>query len=123
MTTTTLPAGRYYIGDLCYVMDGEWTEVCKLIIDGHNVKSGIFKLADGRTFANFTTKYGDGHYEASNGDELCVDSGSIGCIRVEDITVGDLSHLGTVVDFADPFTVGSNDGEISFGHITVDTDF
>jgi hypothetical protein len=26
----TMPAGRYYIGDLCYVMHDEWDEACAL---------------------------------------------------------------------------------------------
>ena len=29
----TMPAGKYYIGDLCYVMsDKEWEEFCSLTI-------------------------------------------------------------------------------------------
>lgn len=27
----TMPAGRYYVGDLCYVMDDVWDEVCDLM--------------------------------------------------------------------------------------------
>lgn len=119
-----LPAGTYYIGDLCYVMHGEWDEFCGITITKDTCLDGEFKLADGRVFATYGTKWGDGEYPASNGASLCVDAGLIGCIRVEDISEEDLPNvsLGTVVEFDAPFHTGAHDGVIEFGHITVDTD-
>ena len=128
---TMMPAGTYYIGDLCYVMDTEWDDVCALtIVDGHCIY-GKFTLPDGREFAMFSTKYGDGEYRASNGARLGVDSGSIGCIRLIDTDMDTvqknytqtLDELGTVVTFDKPFSVmgNRNTGRIRFGHITIRT--
>ena len=59
----SMPAGKYYIGDLCYVMsDAEWEEFCSITIDGHNVIDGEFQLKDGRRFATYGTAFGDGVY-------------------------------------------------------------
>ena len=30
------PAGKYYVGDLCYVMHDEWDEVCGLFFKGRD---------------------------------------------------------------------------------------
>lgn len=120
--------GKYYIGDLCYVMNPEWGECCDLFFAGrtdHGCNQGEFNLADGRRFANFNTAYGDGCYNSNIGTEHYVDSGSIGCIRVEDIrdtTCGDLTKFGAVVEFHEPFTVQKFDGLLMFGDVEIDTD-
>ena len=120
-----MQAGTYYIGDLCYVMHPEWDEFCKITIKGHAVLDGEFQLADGRKFATYGTAYGDGCYPASNGAELGVDAGLIGCIRVEDIrdkvSMDEMKRLGTIVTFDTSFVTGENEGTIKFGHITVET--
>ena len=122
----TMPAGTYYVGDLCYVMHPEWDEFCNLTIDGHEVKDGEFTLADGRRFATFCTKYGDGLYRSNIGTDHSVDAGLIGCIRVEDIkdpvaTVAHMNGLGAVITFDAPFTPYELDGVIRFGHVTINT--
>ena len=116
-------AGEYWIGDLVYVIrDSDWDEVCDLIFDGNEAVDGEFNLSDGRRFAIFTTHFGDGTYETSLGDSLCVDSGSIGCIRVCDIRDGDANlELGIVTHFDDQFEVSSGDGYITIGGIEIDT--
>lgn len=113
-----MPAGTYYIGDLCYVMHDVWREVCNLSDSGY----GKFTLKDGREFAIFPTKYGDGTY-----DGLSVDSGTLGCIKVDDIRdttySGDhLNGLAKVVMFLSDFEVSEDNGVIQFGHVSVDTD-
>ena len=84
-----MPAGRYYVGDLCYVMSNEeWDEVCGLLFEGrndHGVNQGEFTLKDGRRFASYNTKYGDGVYESNMNTTHSVDSGNIGCILADDI--------------------------------------
>ena len=119
--------GKYFIGDLCYVMHPEWDEVCDLMFgpDGRGSGDGKFTLKDGREFATFGTAYGDGTYHSNRGTEHCVDSGSIGCIRVEDIkddTYDDLEDLGAIVEFDRPFRVYEDDGVIHFGHVKIYTD-
>lgn len=116
----TMPAGTYYIGDLWYVMNEEWDEVCNNLDDGEHT------LADGRGYAIYGTAHGDGCYPCSNGRTLGVDAGVIGCIKLEDIhdkvALERINELGTTHTFESPFDTGSEDGVIFFGHILVDTD-
>ena len=123
MEVIKMPAGTYYIGDLCYVMHKEWDEVCELFFYGrtdHGCNEGSFKLADGREFVNFNTKYGDGtYYDGLH--SYGVDSGSIGCIKVEDIKE-DLPWDAVVVPFDRDFECYRDDGILVFGHVGIDTD-
>ena len=123
MDQVKMPPGKYYIGDLCYVMHKEWDEACELFFDGrddHGCNQGAFKLADGREFANFNTKYGDGFYYVG-GCSFGVDSGSIGCIKVEDIRE-ELPEDAFVMTFDRDFWCYRDDGVLHFGHIAIDTD-
>jgi hypothetical protein len=120
----TMPAGRYYIGDLCYVMHPEWDEFCELTIKGHQCLDGEFVLKDGRRFATFGTAYGDGTYRSNIGTEHSVDAGLIGCIRVEDIRdtqYDNIEDLGAIVEFDAPFEVSEDQGLIVFGHVQIET--
>jgi len=131
IATLLMPAGKYYVGDLCYVMHGEWDECCDLFFAGrndHGCNEGIFTLKDGRKFATFNTAYGDGSYRDQHGREYGVDSGGIGCIRVEDIDfVGKLkwgendTSGGQVIEFKHDFTVSKQDGVLHFGNVVIDT--
>lgn len=117
--------GKYYIGDLCYVMHGEWDEFCSLTISGDKVLDGEFNLADGRRFATFTTKWGDGNYFDQNGKSYDVDAGLIGCIRLDDIDMSNPDNFvsgGNIVEFTQPFSTFKADGEIRIGNILIDTD-
>ena len=120
-----LPAGNYYVGDLCYVLghtgNDRWDEVCDLIIDGHNVKDGIFTMSDGTVFAIFSTAYGDGTYLDQFGNEYCVDAGSIGCVLLDSIPGVTFDGLGHIHKFDTDFEVDGGP-QISFGHLIIDTD-
>jgi hypothetical protein len=129
-----MPPGKYYVGDLCYVMNPEWDEACNLFFKDRNDRGcneGEFNLKDGRRFVSYMTKYGDGCYDDQFGNEYCVDAGLIGCIRVEDIS-DDLSEkeikrLGNIVEFKQPFQCSGGrvpewNGIIRIGHLTIGTD-
>ena len=123
----TMPAGQYYIGDLCYVMHPEWDECCELFFPpgapGRGVE-GEFALKDGRRFASFSTAYGDGTYRSNIGTSHSVDAGLIGCIRVEDIRdsqYNNIEELGAIVEFDQPFEVSEDQGLIVFGHVQIET--
>lgn len=120
-----MKAGTYYIGDLCYVMHPEWDEFCSLTINDNKVLDGEFNLKDGRRFATFTTKWGDGTYKDEQGRKYGVDAGLIGCINVKDITPSELENLkdGHVVEFVQDFSTFSAGGVIRIGSICIDTDF
>ena len=121
----TMPAGTYYIGDLCYVMHDEWNEFCDITIDGHSCLDGEFALADGRRFATYGTAYGDGVYYPNVGGSCGVDAGLIGCIRIEDIRPSannnDPAKVGIIVAFDKDFETEECDGTIVFGHVRIET--
>lgn len=123
----TMPAGKYYVGDLCYVMHPEWDECCELFFEGrddHGCNDGEFTLKDGRRFASYGTAFGDGVYTSNLGTAHCVDAGLIGCIRVEDIrdnSYENVEELGAIIDFPEPFDTYSEDGFIVFGHVEINT--
>ena len=121
-----MKAGKYYVGDLCYVFnDEDWQAVCKVIIDGHSCLEGEFNLPDGRRFAVFSTAWGDGEYYDQNGHSYSVDAGSIGCMLVDNITANkydNLLDLGNIVEMKRDFQCYSNDGLIHIGDLEIDTD-
>lgn len=125
-------AGKYYIGDLCHIMtDSEWLEICDLTIQGTRVLDGEFQLKDGRRFAMYSTAYGDGVYYDHYGHSYSVDSGSIGCILVDDIKYVDnfdqFLDVGAIQEFDTDFVTGGGRGEsdwegtIQFGHVVIET--
>lgn len=114
----TMPAGKWWIGDLCYVLHAEWDEYCDITIK-ETCLEGEFVLADGRRFATYSTAYGDGTY-----DGISVDSGTIGCILLSDIDLTNPENcitLGRVVEFNKPFTTSALGGAIRFGDVSIDT--
>ena len=131
------PAGKYYVGDLCYVMHDEWDEVCGKFFEGrddHGCNQGVFQLKDGRKFASLNTKWGDGVYFDQGGEEYGVDAGLIGCISLNDIDLnadGNSTLGGQIIQFDSDFTVSGGeiyesrrdwDGVIRIGHIVIKTD-
>ena len=127
----SMPAGKYYIGDLCYVMtDDEWTEFCSITIDGQRVLDGEFQLKDGRRFATYGTQYGDGVYYDQYGHAYPVDAGLIGCFKIEDISPekqDNFLDFGSIINFDSPFgTSGGRgdqfwEGRIQIGHVLIET--
>jgi len=126
----TMPAGTYYVGDLCYVMHLQWDEFCVLTIEDDGVHDGEFTLKNGVKFAFKGTAYGDGSYEDQHGNDYSVDTGLIGCILMSDIDDPEVSKhgesyimdLGQVITFPEPFEVSSASGVIHFGDVvSIDT--
>ena len=117
-----MQAGKYYVGDLCYVLGDRWDEVCNLIIVDHKCLDGEFELKDGTRFAIYGTAHGDGFYSDQQGNGYPVDSGSIGCVLVDQITEGQLDiTLGNTFNFEEDFETGEEDGVIIIGDIVIDT--
>lgn len=112
-----LPAGKYYLGDPCYVIDNDkWDEYLNPFWED---RGGIFEF-DGHLCAAFYTRWGDGCYDCSDGSILGVDSGSIGAIPMV-LCVGDIDS-GTTVEFDTPVECYDSNGKLHFGGYTVDTD-
>ena len=90
----------YYVGDLCYVLNSnEWAIVCTYDDfyptedpedcdpEGY-LAPEEFDLeveGSGRPFFILKTAYGDGVYTGSDGKDYSCDSGTLGCIAVDDI--------------------------------------
>lgn len=115
--------GVYYFGDLGYVMDKEWEEVCSIVIEGNGCLEGEFTLSDGRKFAMYNTQYGDGSYLDTQGNSYPVDSGSIGCILLSDIDPEQRENIssGSVFSMPKDFETGNVNGLIYFGTVSIDT--
>lgn len=123
-----MKSGKYYVGDLCYVMHKQWDEFCEITIDDHTCKDGEFRLKNGVAFATYKTEYGDGCYHDQDRNEYGVDAGLIGCIRVEDIDddegLARMEELGAVHEFKESFQTGrTKDGTIYFGKIEIPTGY
>lgn len=120
-----MEAGRYYVGDLCYVLHEVWDEVCSLTFDKEGrMLDGEHYLKDGRKFALYSTMYGDGTYHDGQGRRYLVDAGCIGCILEDDIDFRNKENEtggGNVIDFARDFVTGDNKGQLLFGHIMIET--
>lgn len=114
----------YYVGDLCYVLtDSEWDQVCAGDLDGLNY------IGD-RPYSIFRTEHGDGIYAGNDDAAYCVDSGTIGCIHVSNVS--DLSLLETALekglghlhDFFSEFTASDaycEDGVMTFDNLIIET--
>lgn len=123
-----MPAGKYVICDLCYVMDDEWDEVCSLLFPENNNPNqprneGVFQLKDGRKFALYGTAWGDGCYEDNQGRLYAVDAGVIGCIAIKDLpNYSGPSRYVHEATFDKDFETGYDEGDIYFGDIRIETD-
>lgn len=121
-----LPAGKYYVGDLCYVMHEEWDEVCGLFFKGRTdqgCNQGEFMLKDSRRFACYNTRWGDGTYFDEARNRYPVDAGCIGCILVSDISPSDANNLaGNIHEMPRDFNTSNEDGILTFGHVVINTD-
>jgi hypothetical protein len=114
----TLPAGKYYIGDLCYAekLSDVWNDFCIMFFSQpHGVVAGIEFFAAG-------TAYGDGEYAGSNGFGFPVDAGLIGIISAKHLTAADKDKdYINVFEFKDAFKVSASAGIFYFGNIVIDT--
>ena len=112
--TITLQAGKFLIGDLCYLDNQIWDEM----ID--NIDGKMHTLSDGRKYAIMPTAYGDGTYRDFDHNSYFVDSGTIGIIQWD----GDdmQSELGRTFDFYSDFAVFTSDGVLHFGAVCIDTE-
>lgn len=137
----------YYVGDLCYVLNtDEWFTVCDLdsFYPGQDPDDfdpqGYLNPEDtsceddraGRPFYILKTAYGDGCYQGTDGKNYYVDSGTIGCIAVDDIIETEKLEralkqgLGHLHEFEE-FTYSScgydpdNNGLLYFGALDINT--
>lgn len=89
--------GKIYVGDPCYAMSEEiYNLLLKELDKDDSMETYTIK---GHEIFNFSTAYGDGTYEGTNGMCFSVDSGMLAAIPMELCdpdqleTLGDLGHL------------------------------
>lgn len=124
-----LPPGCYLFVDLCYPFSGEqWSEVCDLL-HHHGDDCGVYELADGTRFGLLSTAFGDGEFLDQYGSSYGVDSGTLGCVRLQDLSPdvvsrflsGSSSRTCSVHTVPVPFRPSSVDGVLTFGPVVIDT--
>jgi hypothetical protein len=115
-------AGKYYIGDLCYIFNKSWSDILEI---SNYFKVGKFSFKGIEMYAD-RTAYGDGGFKDNFKNSYCVDSGSIGiapieALDIDKIIIKDIENLGNIVEFSDDFYVESKNGYFKFGNIIIKT--
>ena len=124
--SNVFPAGEYYIGDFCYLLDDEdyYEIVCSFQYDNvpHQYKKFNF------LFGN--TAHGDGLYSDNDGNSCySADSGTIGIINLPTKKLKEQAEKimkngsANIVKFDKSFTVYYGHGVFYFGDIMIDTDY
>lgn len=118
-----LPAGDYYVGDLCYVLEGD---IWNAMIESSTPHGKVDVITvDGQSYlsSSVETAHGDGTYYDQHGFEYGVDSGTIGVVdaRINNYKNMSGAHL---VHFNEPFKVSYDreSGVISIGDLRIPTD-
>ena len=113
-------AGKYYVGDLCYVInDKHWDELGEKTNWFQNDEQFEFK---GKTVFVSHTAYGDGRFNDYQGREYFVDAGLIGVIPFDIIDDGKTGNGGQIIEFEKDFYASCSDkGIFKIGNITIDT--
>lgn len=118
-----LEPGKYWIGDLCYVLnDDEWDEVCDQI---HYRPVDTVLLKNGKVLYVMATMYGDGVYQSNTDKMYAVDSGTIGIIKYSDLSkFTDTDESGHVYETEFPFEIDREQkGLLVFGGEIIDTGY
>lgn len=117
--TYVAKAGKYYIGDPCYVFSREdWDELGDQT-DWFN-KTNLVEFRGHTLFAAHTA-YGDGSYEDNEGYVYPVDAGLIGIVPIELVSKPEGLESGRVKEFETEFSVATDIGLFAFDRIVIDT--
>jgi hypothetical protein len=100
VTEHTFPAGKYYIGDLCYVLGD--TTYDSVVCDGGE---GFFTNGT-HTIGFFSTAHGDGFYRGTNDKSYGVDAGIIGIVPAELMKPDMATKEWGVITFENEFKFG-----------------
>jgi hypothetical protein len=135
---TIFPAGKYWIGDPCYLFrDDLWSELCNIFyppdyIENGSVDSAVFEY-DGNYFWYGSTAFGDGSYPVRKNHAFIknvgVDAGCLSIIplnmaeKLKDNFSDNCFDAGAIVDVGLNFNVYYNGGNFEFADFSVKTNF
>jgi hypothetical protein len=115
---TNFKAGKYYVGDLCYVVnDNNWD---KLLDDTDYFGNNDLKFKDEVIFAS-NTAYGDGTYYDNKGRKYSVDAGLIGVMPFGVIDENEIGKGGQIIEFEKDFKAYEEDGKFYIDDFIIDT--
>lgn len=119
--TVTVPAGTYFLCDPCYaIADEEWNN----ILEASAFLTQVYAEHDRGVICAFSTAYGDGTYEGSDGHSYDVDAGLIGLVDCRYWKEEGNPHSSTLVVLTVPTECSSrmNGGILTFGDVEIHTD-
>lgn len=118
-----LPAGKYIIGDPCYLFDDNWSDI---LDDNDYFECDLDKqVINGLGVAVMPTEHGDGSYYDSDEFEYGVDAGLIGIMpyelltwenKMDEVELLDGS-LMRVMEFIAPILVETSDYELRISYV------
>jgi len=114
LLTYTLPAGTYYIGDICYVLDDV---IYESVFGETGYEEGLY-MKDSEQFLVGQTFCGDGEFSGSDGCKYAVDAGVIGIVSEglisSDPDSGKDTNGGKVYTFSSDVLVTMEKGVFTF---------
>jgi hypothetical protein len=110
-----LPAGTYYIGDLCYALQDT---IYDKVFGKDGYQSGFYQSPNG-SFLVDNTAYGDGEYPGTDKHNYCVDAGIIGIASLSACDKKNMEENGSIggghiYTFNDPVTCSFKGGNFNF---------
>lgn len=115
--SVTFKAGKYYVGDPCYVVRDH--KVWVQLLDDTNYFQNENQTYKGRTIFAEGTAHGDGCFYDYEGREYGVDAGLIGIIPFE--IIEGVGCGGQIIEFEKDFKVSADNGIFTFGDVVINT--
>jgi hypothetical protein len=118
-----VPAGKYVLGDPCYVFPdhGKWMQLLKSC---NYFQDSPIGQVDGYSVLGFATRWGDGLYEDQDGFKYPVDAGMIGLVPLGLAQIEPNRHFETrIIEFAakETLCVRDEEGVLTFGPHVIHT--
>jgi len=124
---STMPKGKYYLADPCYIMEDEQYSRCLQETNYFNLEYRGGICTDSETklkYVVFSTAFGDGVYQDNKNRDYPVDAGCIACIPVEMVEKPKYPELVFLETFEEDLEVSYQEegGVIHFGDVEISTD-
>ena len=118
-TTVLVPAGKYVLGDPCYVVpNDDWST----LLESCNYFRSSIGSSGGFEVLGFSTMWGDGCYFDNKGRVYPVDAGLIGLVPLEYANKEEFDEDTVIVEFTKPTKCTRHEGgNLVFGDIVINT--